>query len=121
MPMTVKGSPLSEIVLPMTPGSLPNRRVQSPWLITATFSPPGRSSSRRERAPADDRRAEQLEVVRADLRRPELLRGAAARVVDDVVRKAATSSTTAVCWRQCDELRRRRGGNLSPEATCSST
>ena len=32
-----------KIVLPMMSGSLPNRRVHSPWLKTATFGPPGSS------------------------------------------------------------------------------
>ena len=44
-PITEYTVPLNAIVLPTTPASRPNLRVQKAWLITATGCPPGVASS----------------------------------------------------------------------------
>ena len=81
-PMMTNGSPLSEMVLPMMLGSAENRLVQRPWLSTATFSPPGRSSSGVNVRPIA--RAKQAEVVGADFTGPQLFGELPSRIVDDV-------------------------------------
>ena len=83
MPITVYGSPLSEIVLPMTSGSLPKRRAQKPWLSTTTLSPSGQVFLGAEGAAAQDRRAEQPEEVGRHLPRAKLLGKRAAGEVHD--------------------------------------
>ena len=85
MPMTVYGSPLSEIERPSMFGSLWKRRSQRRSLTSATFGAFGESSAAENGAAADDRHAEQLEVVGGDLAGPELLGHAAAGEVHDVV------------------------------------
>ena len=66
MPMTVYGSPLSEMVLPSMFGSLLKRRCQSRSLTSATFGAFGESSSAENARPRMIGRAEQPEVVDAD-------------------------------------------------------
>ena len=90
-------------------GSLPKRRAHNPWLSTATRGPPGRSSSRVERSPLEQRRAKELEVVGAHLTGAQLLGNRAAGVVDDVRPIGRRVLNDRRLLPPVRELRRRRG------------
>lgn len=63
MPTTIVGASLRMMVRPMSAGSAPKRRFQSPSPIMTTGAAPGRSSSSVNARPANRRNAQSVSQV----------------------------------------------------------